>query len=116
MKIRIGIHDITVRGMTAVERDVGGVLGFWSPRTAEIGIDPGIPPAMQASVLIHELLHACFTVAQREHSGDFTEEDACLRLDGPLTDALTHNPCLWDALKRAKEGKPMVRRQTGPGN
>lgn len=54
-------------------------------------LDPAQMPAHMRMTLLHELLHACWHLTDRDHEND---EAAVLALAGPLLDVLRRNPAL----------------------
>lgn len=108
VRIKLGPHKIRVRSLTATERDLGEVRGFFSPTGGVIGIDPDLSPELQACTLVHELLHAAWFASGRDETKDMSEEDIVRTLEVPLTMLLIDNPQLSAALSAASKGTPIV--------
>ncbi len=106
MKLRIGHADYAVMFMDPDTHDSFGTnLGECDNHTHVIVICPDQPPAEQARTLLHEALHAVWSVYGLP--ARVTEEGACSRLEGPLLCLLRDNPHLVSAVKAATEGKPL---------
>ena len=74
----------------------------------EIRVDPKRPPAHQASLLIHELIHACYWNSGNA-GAEMSEEDVCVMLDRQLTLIFRDNPALFTVLAAAlQRDKPVV--------
>ena len=100
LTFKVGYATIRLRGVSHVEANNQDMLGRFSWQEAEILIRNNIPPALQASVLVHELIHACFAVYNLQRT-KLTEEDVCSLLDGPITALFTDNPELEPLLRDA---------------
>lgn len=110
LHLKVGYLNVKVRAMTPSERDVSHSLGVWVPRHAEILIDSTLHPNVQASTLMHEIIHACFFLCSSDPANDsYSEEEVCRALDGPLTEVLFDNPHLSKVLSSAKQGRPIVK-------
>ena len=100
MKLKVGYATISVVGISPAESSAQGLNGGYTASMHRVEINTGLPPAEQAAVLVHELIHACFDVYGLKDE-KLCEEDVCTALDGPLTALLTDNPTLPGVLHQA---------------
>ena len=106
MKLRVGHADYAVMFMDPDTHDSCGTnLGECDNTHHLIVIDPDQPPAEQARTLIHEALHAVWSVYGIP--ARLTEEGACTRLEGPLLCLIRDNPAMTAAIIAATEGKAL---------
>jgi hypothetical protein len=109
MKIKVSYGEVTVKGCSPAESDTNQMQACWRPLYHEIVIRTDLPPAQQAACLIHEMLHAIFSLHGLNNE-NLTEEEVCGILDGPLTAVLTDNPWLAGVLYQAVvHGAPVVK-------
>ena len=99
MQLKIGALDFLVLPADAVEMG-GEYEGTCNCQEQLIRIRCDRSPQWQASVLVHELLHAAFNLAGLPTKG-LTEEAVCSALEGPLALVLRDNHWLFDRLYRA---------------
>lgn len=106
MKLRVGYADYAVMFMDPdTHPSVGTNVGECDNQAHTIVIDPDQPPAEQARTLLHEALHAVWSVYGLP--ARVTEEGACSRLEGPLLCLIRDNPHLVKAVMAATEGTPL---------
>jgi hypothetical protein len=106
--LKVNYASVRVVGISGPEADAQGIVGSYSPGMHKVEIKADLPPAEQARVLVHELIHSCFDVYELKDR-KLTEEDVCEILDGPLTALLTDNPMLIGVLHQAvNHGQPIV--------
>jgi hypothetical protein len=98
--IKVAYGHIDVVGLGPHDADEQGIDGSFSSRRHRIEIREDLPPAEQAKVLMHEIIHACFECFNLPHE-KLDEERICLALDGPLTTVFTDNPWLIGVLHQA---------------
>lgn len=92
MHVKVSYGNIEILPLSPTEFG-DDTLGIYDQSKHTILIRHDLPPSKQASVLIHELIHACFDLhALRREK--LTEEDVCEMLDGPITALLTDNGTL----------------------
>jgi len=104
MKIQVDYREFTVEAMPAHETRVDGLFLNYEHK---ILVDASLCPAEQASVLLHELIHAIWTV--RGFPARLTEEQVCTMLAPALATVLKDNRDLWDRLgKGLWAGTPVV--------
>ena len=108
MKVKIGAYDYRIRAFKGILADAESAAGLCQPDTQTIYIDSRKPPQYQASVLIHELIHAIWASCNLKKT-ELCEEDVCTLLDNPLAALLRDNPKLLDVLMDAlTTGVPIV--------
>lgn len=111
MRIRVGhlLYEICPLGVE--EADERNIDGMCEHHTQRILIREELPPAQQAGVLIHELIHAMFHVYAMPRRG-ITEEQVAAGLEGPVAILLRDNPDIGTAIRQALDaGVPLVTEQ-----
>lgn len=99
--LRVGHLDILVEPVSHELADKEEMHGCYLSSQFKIQIRHPYPPAEQARVLIHELIHAVYDVWRYTSDKSKDEESVCESLDIPLVKILQDNPQLLDRLKLA---------------
>lgn len=89
-RVRVGPFDYTIEPWKGEAAAADGCRGDFHPELLRIRISDGIKPQLQAETLLHEILHACWSVSglgERAH-----EENAVQSLSMVLSDVLRDNP------------------------
>ena len=110
MIVRVGHIDYAVRTFTRDElRDDNTAWGRHCVEDPTIKIDAGITPREQATILIHEVIHACYYAAGQD--GDTLGEEAVATMLGRmLAGVFLVNPHLSAALHQGiHHGKAIVK-------
>jgi len=105
VKLRIGHRWVSVEPITAASHDE--INGDWSADLNRIRIRSDIAPEEQAETLLHEVIHAFYSVYDLERTGPKKrdQEEVCEALDGPLAAVFQANPELLAMLHLALEGR-----------
>jgi hypothetical protein len=105
--------DYAVEPMTAVTRSVEpDTYGICDTNTKTIYVNADQPTSVQASTLVHELMHALFDVFTLPKEG-LSEEDVCSKLEVPLVVLLRDNPKLVTIIRGALcQDKPLFEETT----
>lgn len=104
MILRIGHRDILVLPLPPKETKVDGL--FLNYNNA-IHVASTLHPAEQASILLHEIIHALYVIY--EWPKKMGEEQVCTRLAPALAAVMRSNPHLCEALECAlRSGKPIL--------
>lgn len=101
MKIRLGPHvyrvvrDKTAIDLKATEHNERRLYGLCEPTAGLVHIDPTLTDSQQRETVLHELLHACFSVAGMDELMSGTKEERVVRQVAPwLLLLLQSNPKL----------------------
>jgi hypothetical protein len=93
---RLGHVDVQVFPMSDDMGALGNAFGCFIPERQVIYVQATLPPAEQARILIHEILHACWYSARGPETA--SEERACETLDMPIASILRNNPGIAEIL------------------
>lgn len=105
MKVRIGHIDYPVVLEPEDSDEFGETMGTFH-RDDGIELHPIQSPSEMATTLVHEIIHAIWATYRLPKV--VHEEQACLRLEGPLLAFLRDNRGVVKALQDAAEmGKPL---------
>ena len=102
MKVRVGHLEFSVRDMSPEEMERETVLGLCFRTTNAILLRPTQGDTEFNSTLVHELLHAIHHAYSIPEKG-LTEEQICLRLEGPFVALIRDNPRFIGALAAAAQ-------------
>lgn len=104
MRVRLGPRRFAIRYTSPDSDDYDTTWGTQGDDGIEL--HPEQDPSMMASTLMHEIVHALWSVnCLPDRLG---EEDVCRRLEGPLLALIVDNPGLIRALRKAvRKGVPL---------
>lgn len=108
MKLLIGYATFTVRAMPPGRDGDDEANGMCRPNEAVIEINPNLPPARQAEVFIHEVLHGVWHAMAMAKKLD--EEAAVTALARGLAQVMRDNPEFAAAISAAhRRDQPIVK-------
>lgn len=84
--VRVGGLDYTIKRWNRQAADNAGAFGMCDRATQVILIQDGLPPQLEAHVVLHEVLHAAYSAAGMNAIPEHISEE---RLVGALTHQLT---------------------------
>lgn len=101
--VRVGPWDWAVNDMSQADCIRSGWIGSCYTAHLEIEVYPKLPTQKRAEVLLHEVLHACFEVANLKQHDTLTEEKVVNGLGMTLLSVIRDNPDLIAFLTQASK-------------
>jgi hypothetical protein len=96
-KVKIGCYTIKIIPMLGFEGFAHGVLGHFSEAEMCIRISKDVPKEVLANTLLHEVFHACYSVAGLREEDD--EERIVTCMANTYLQVMTDNPSLDKFIK-----------------
>lgn len=106
MKVRIGHLSFDVLPLPPEMAEENEAWGLIDWTKGAIFVDPTRPPAAQAGLLLHEIMHGLWEF--HDNPVKLTEEQVCRFVERGLSTVLQDNPWLFATLHQAlSQGRPI---------